>query len=216
MDRRTFVKTATIGAGAAALTGCDSGDSTAQPGKGPAVLRKKRELKLVTTWPKNLPGLGMAPERIAKNVEEATEGSLKIRVFAAGELVGALDAFDAVSTGSADMYHGAEYYWQGKSQAFNFFTSVPFGLTANEHMAWIYYGGGQALYFASQGTGRLLRPVSVGVLRFLVVSGTGAAALTFGWPLEAVFAGVSAGLVVTGVGLALCLLGPDWRPREVN
>ena len=75
------------------------------------------------------------------------------------------------------------------------------------------FGGGQALYFASQGTGRLVWPVSVGVLRFVVVSGTGAAALIFGWPLEAVFAGVSAGLAVTGIGLALCLLGPDWRPR---
>ena len=75
------------------------------------------------------------------------------------------------------------------------------------------FGGGQALYFASQGTGRLVWPVSVGVLRFIVVSGIAVSALTFGWPLEAVFAGVSAGLAVTGIGLALCLLGPDWRPR---
>ena len=147
MDRRKFVKTAAVTAGAAALTACDSGDSTASNSQGgPAVLGKKRELKLVTTWPKNLPGLGMAPERISKNVEEATDGRIKIKVFAAGELVGALDSFDAVSTGAAEMYHGAEYYWQGKSQAFNFFTAVPFGLTANEHMAWIYYGGGQELW----------------------------------------------------------------------
>ena len=75
------------------------------------------------------------------------------------------------------------------------------------------FGGGQALYFASQGTGRLVWPVSVGVVRFLVVSATGMAALAFGWPLEAVFAGVSAGLAITGIGLALCLLGPEWRSR---
>ena len=65
----------------------------------------------------------------------------------------------------------------------------------------------------SQGTGRLVWPVSVGVVRFLVVSATGMAALAFGWPLEAVFAGVSAGLAITGIGLALCLLGPEWRSR---
>lgn len=103
---------------------------------------------------------------------------------------------------------------------FDWFTSDPaaycFGLLYLGIVAPYYgvFGGGQALYFASQGTGRLVLPVSVGVLRFLVVSGVGAAALTFGWPLEAVFGGVCAGLAVTGVGLALCLLGPDWRPRR--
>lgn len=102
----------------------------------------------------------------------------------------------------------------------DWFTSDPaaygFGLLYLGIVAPFYgvFGGGQALYFASQGTGRLVLPVSVGVLRFLVVSGVGAAALTFGWPLEAVFGGVCAGLAVTGIGLALCLLGPDWRPRK--
>lgn len=147
MDRRKFVKSAALGAGALTLTGCDNGnDRAADSPSAPAVIRKQRKLKLVTAWPKNLPGLGMAPERIAKNVFEATDGAIDIKVYAAGELVQAFDSFDAVSTGAADMYHGAEYYWQGKSKAFNFFTSVPFGLTANEHMAWIYHGGGQELW----------------------------------------------------------------------
>jgi TRAP-type mannitol/chloroaromatic compound transport system substrate-binding protein len=112
----------------------------------PAVHRRSRELKLVTTWPKNFPGLGMSPERIAKRVTEMTEGALDVKVFAAGELVGAFEAFDAVSTGAADMYHGAEYYWQGKSKAFNFFTSVPMGMTAPEIQAWIHHNGGQELW----------------------------------------------------------------------
>lgn len=112
----------------------------------PAVIRGQRELKLVTTWPKNFPGLGMSPERIASRVTEMTDGALTIKVYAAGELVGALEAFDAASTGAADMYHGAEYYWQGKAKAFNFFTSVPFGMTAREIQAWIHHGGGQQLW----------------------------------------------------------------------
>ncbi len=147
MDRRKFVKSVALGAGALTLTGCDDGnESTADSPSAPAVIRKQRTLKLVTTWPKNLPGLGMAPERIAKNILEATDGAIDIKVYAAGELVQAFDSFDAVATGAADIYHGAEYYWQGKSKAFNFFTSVPFGLTANEHMAWIYHDGGQELW----------------------------------------------------------------------
>jgi len=145
MDRRKFVKTAAVGGSVAALAACEPGGNTANSSSGSSAA-KSRSLKMVTTWPKNLPGLGMAAERIAQHIGEATDGRIDIKVFAAGELVGALDSFDAVSTGAADMYHGAEYYWQGKSPAFNFFTAVPFGLTANEHMAWIYYGGGQDLW----------------------------------------------------------------------
>ncbi|MBI09574.1 MAG: multidrug transporter [Rhodospirillaceae bacterium] len=104
----------------------------------------------------------------------------------------------------------------------DWFTNDPavygFGLLYLAIVAPFYgvFGGGQALYFASQGTGHLVWPVGVGVLRFLVVSGVGVVALALGWPLEAVFAGVSAGLLVTGIGLALCLLGPDWRPRQTT
>lgn len=112
----------------------------------PAIAQGRRRLKLVTTWPKNLPGLGTAAENVAKRIKLASEGDLDIKVYAAGELVGAFDAFDAVSGGAADMYHGAEYYWQGKSQAFNFFAAVPFGLTASEMNSWVYWGGGQELW----------------------------------------------------------------------
>jgi len=147
MDRRLFVKGAALGAGATALAACNETAGPAQDGvAAPAIVKRRRQLKLVTTWPKNLPGLGTAPEEIARHVREATDGAIDIRVYAAGELVGAFEAFDAVAIGGADMYHGAEYYWQGKSKAFNFFTAVPMGLTANEHMAWIYHGGGQDLW----------------------------------------------------------------------
>ena len=90
----------------------------------------------------------MAPPRNGspKRVSDMTDGQLTIKVCAAGEIVPAFESFDAVSGGTADMYHGAEYYWQGKSKGFNFFTAVPFGLTANENNAWFYHGGGQQLW----------------------------------------------------------------------
>ena len=152
MDRRQALKkTAGIAAGlglAAGMAACDNGgNSTAsEGGAAPAVIKKKLTLKMVTTWPKGLPGLGESPERIAERVEKMTDGAIKIKVYAAGELVPAFEAFDAVSTGQADLYHGAEYYWQGKSKAFNFFTAVPMGLTSTENNAWIYHGGGQELW----------------------------------------------------------------------
>ena len=105
-----------------------------------------RELKLVTTWPKNFPGLGTGAERLARRIEALSDGAIRVRLYAAGELVPALGAFDAVAQGKADLYHGAEYYWQGKSPAFNFFAAVPFGMTASEMNAWVRFGGGQALW----------------------------------------------------------------------
>ena len=114
--------------------------------KAPAYATGKRRLKMVTTWAKNFPGLGTAPENIAKRVRDMTDGQIDIKIYAAGELVSPFDSFDAVSTGTADLYNGAEYYWQGKSPAFNFFTAVPFGMTAQELTAWINFGGGQELW----------------------------------------------------------------------
>ena len=64
--------------------------------------------------------------------------------FALGEYL--IAPFDAVANGAADFYHGAEYYWVGKSKAYPFFTAVPFGMTATEIMAWTEFGGGQALW----------------------------------------------------------------------
>lgn len=101
---------------------------------------------LVTTWPKNYPGLGMAPERFAELVEEMSAGNLTIKVFGAGELVPAMGVFDAVSNGSAEMGHGGAYYWKGKIPAAQFFAGVPFGLTANEINAWVNRGGGLELW----------------------------------------------------------------------
>ncbi|GLQ06443.1 TRAP transporter substrate-binding protein [Sneathiella chinensis] len=112
----------------------------------PAIAQGKRELKMVTTWPKNFPGLGTGAQRFADRITKASDGKLTVKVFAAGELVPAFESFDAVSQGTADMYHGADYYWKGKSQAYNFFASVPFGLTANEMDAWIHHSGGQELW----------------------------------------------------------------------
>lgn len=144
MKRRKFLAGGALGA-AALASGCDCGDIA--PGElGPASGRKQRDLKMVTTWPKDFPGLGAAAERTARFITEMSGGQMRVRVFAAGELVGAFEAFDAVSGGAADLYHGAEYYWVGKSKAYSFFTAVPFGMTAMEIMAWTEFGGGQELW----------------------------------------------------------------------
>ena len=102
--------------------------------------------KMVTTWPKNFPGLGSAPENFARMVNTMSSGRLKIQVHGANEIVPALGVFGAVSSGSVQMGHGAAYYWKGKIPAAVFFTAVPFGLNAQELNGWLHYGGGMALW----------------------------------------------------------------------
>ncbi len=138
MDRRSFLKKAGVG-GAVAATAASTLAT-------PAISQGKVELKMVTTWPKNFPGLGTGAQRVADRITAMTEGRITVKLFAAGELVPPFESFDAVSQGTADMYHGAEYYWQGKHKAFNFFASVPMGLTAPEIDAWVNHMGGQALW----------------------------------------------------------------------
>ena len=108
--------------------------------------QKTYDWRLVTAWPKNYPGLGMAPERIADLVEEMSNGQMKITVYGAGEQVPAFGVFDAVSSGAHQMGHSGGYFWKGKAPAAQFFTGVPFGLTADEINAWTNRGGGLELW----------------------------------------------------------------------
>lgn len=111
-----------------------------------AAYEESFEWRMVTTWPKHFPGLGMAPERFAKNVERMSNGRLKVKVYGGGDIVPAMGVFDAVSQGNVEMGHAGAYYWGGKTRAAPFFTSVPFGLTAQEMNGWLFYGGGMELW----------------------------------------------------------------------
>lgn len=134
MERRKFLQGAAVAsAGAATL-------ST------PAIAQGKKMIRMVTTWPKNFPGLGTGAQRVADRITAMTDGRLNVKLFAAGELVPPFESFDAVSTGAAEMYHGAEYYWQGKNKGFNFFATVPLGMTSQELESWVHFGGGQKLW----------------------------------------------------------------------
>lgn len=109
-------------------------------------LAQTRRLRMVTSWPKRLPGPGMSAERVAERIASLSGGKLQVTVHAAGEVVPAFEVLDAVGSGVADMGHTAAFYWQGKEAAAAFYTTVPFGLTPNEHVAWVEAGGGQALW----------------------------------------------------------------------
>ncbi len=131
-------------AGAAAAAGL--GPLLAPAIAAPAAASGRHQWIMVTSWPKNLPGPGTTAQRLADRIARMSEGRLTVKLHAAGEVVPALEVFDAVATGVAQMGHTAAFFWRGKMPASAFFTTIPFGLTADEHAAWIHYGGGQELW----------------------------------------------------------------------
>ncbi|WP_461480990.1 TRAP transporter substrate-binding protein [Porticoccus sp.] len=128
------------------LAGCGGAEQAASDGTGQAAPSQVYKWKMVTTWPKNFPGLGMAAENFAVMVDRMSAGRLQVKVYGAGQLVPAMEVFDAVSQGTAEMGHGAAYYWKGKTPTSALFTSIPFGLNAQEMNGWLHYGGGMELW----------------------------------------------------------------------
>ncbi|MCU7885645.1 MAG: ABC transporter substrate-binding protein, partial [Candidatus Thiodiazotropha sp. (ex Lucinoma annulata)] len=137
MKRREFIKragstTLAVGSGMA--------------GVGVAEAKQKIKWKMVTTWPKNFPGLGTGANKLAESINEMSGGRMHVKVYGAKELVPAFEVFDAVSRGTAELGHGAAYYWKGKIETGQFFSTVPFGMTAQEMNGWLYFGGGLELW----------------------------------------------------------------------
>jgi len=140
--RRQLLQGAGAMAGAAVLAACGQ-----QAERGSASAEQpRRRWKMVTTWPRDLPGVGSGAQRLADRIGELSNGRLQIELYGAGELVPAFEVFDTVSSGTAEMGHGAAYYWKGRMPASQFFGSVPFGMTAAETTSWLYYGGGLELW----------------------------------------------------------------------
>ncbi len=135
-----------LGAAGAGLVLAGCGPDRHTPAATPATVGKTLHWKMVTTWPKNFPGLGTGANNIARLITEMSGGRITVTVYGDNELVPSFEVFDAVASGTAEMGHGAAYYWKGKSAAAQFFAAVPFGMTAQEMNAWLYYGGGMALW----------------------------------------------------------------------
>ncbi len=121
MDRRKVLKGAVVGAATAAAAATVAAPVMA------ASHSKKMKINMVSTWPRDFPGLGTGAQRFAKRVGEISGGRMEIKYYASGERVKAFDAFDEVASGNSQIYHGAEYYWKGKwrNAVYEFFSNAP-------------------------------------------------------------------------------------------
>ena len=145
MKRRNFLtKSAAAVAGTSSLVSCVKSEESV---KGPYInFNNTYRWKMTTTWPPNFPVVGEGCKLLADWVKKMSGGRMEITVYGGGELIPALEGFDAVSNGAVEMNHGAAYYWSGKSPAAQFFAAVPFGMNAQQMGAWIISGGGMKLW----------------------------------------------------------------------
>jgi len=116
----------------------------------PAIVRAQEartfEWKLPTSFPAQAPGVGTNVTSFAERVARMSDGRLSFKVFSSGELVPPFAVEDAVQNGTAEIGHSTPYYAAGKNPALHFFSTVPFGMSATEHTAWLRFGGGQELW----------------------------------------------------------------------
>ncbi|OBT13151.1 ABC transporter substrate-binding protein [Vibrio sp. UCD-FRSSP16_10] len=106
---------------------------------------KVYRLKLAETWGPNFPIFGDATKNMAAMAEKMSNGRLQIRVDSSNKHKAPFGVFDMVKSGQYDMGHSASYYWKGKVPNTLYFTTMPFGMTAEEQYAWFYHGGGMEL-----------------------------------------------------------------------
>ncbi|MFT3733764.1 MAG: TRAP transporter substrate-binding protein [Rhodocyclaceae bacterium] len=134
MERRSFLKKASVGLAAGAVAA-------------PAVAQTAPTIKwrLASSFPKSLDTIFGAAEVVAQHVKTATGGKFEIQIFAAGEVVPALGVVDAVKDGTVDCCHTAGYYFIGKDPTFAFDAAIPFGLNSRQQNAWLWEGGGMDL-----------------------------------------------------------------------
>ena len=131
MRRRTFLTQAGVGAGVAMVAS-------------PAVVKASPTVRwrLQSIFARTLPVSFETSDLFTRHVAEATDGQFQIQVHYANEIVGAFQAFDAVSAGTVEALYGVSYFYVGKDPAFSVMTAVPFGLNARQQNAWMYEGGG--------------------------------------------------------------------------
>jgi len=146
MKRRDFLTTSALGLGALSLSGCYR-EKKEEIGKDININRgKKVTLKLATSWPAHFPIMGTGVDEFAKRCKELSGGSLEIKVYPKNILVPALQVFDTTSSAQIDAFHSGVYYWKGKNSAFSIFGGMPLGLTSEEMITWMKFGGGMELW----------------------------------------------------------------------
>ncbi len=142
--KRLFLKKALILSSFPFLSSCDNSKNITTENN--VIPRPYVKLKMATSFPKNLPGADIPAQRLVKKIYDMSNGRIKIKHHAAGELIPAFEVFDAVRSGAIDCGVSAPYYWASKNKAIPFFCAIPGGMTAKEKFIWLQQSNGQFLW----------------------------------------------------------------------
>jgi TRAP-type mannitol/chloroaromatic compound transport system substrate-binding protein len=134
LKRRSFLTGASLAA---------AGSTVAAP----AIAQSMPEIRwrLTSSFPKSLDTIFGTAQTFAKYMAEATDNKFQVQVFAPGEIVGGLQALDAVQSGAVECAHTPVYFYIGKEPALGFGTGVPFGLNARQQHSWWHFVGGKEI-----------------------------------------------------------------------
>ncbi len=148
MKRRDFLATTALSASAFMINGCHRPYENEKDDNQTISTRRRKKtiLKLATSWPAHFPIMGTGVDRFAKLCYEMSGGTLEIKVYPKDILVPAMEVFDATSAAQIDAFHSGVYYWKGKNSAFSIFGGMPLGLTSEEMITWLKFGGGYSLW----------------------------------------------------------------------
>ncbi|NNE15733.1 MAG: TRAP transporter substrate-binding protein DctP, partial [Saprospiraceae bacterium] len=151
MKRKSFIKSSVkLGLGLVAATSVISSCKEQEPEKEIEAVNinfsKNYKWRMASCWPKNFPVFGEGDLLFIDYIKRMSGNRLDIKLFAKGELVPAMETFDTVQDGTADIGSAVSYYWLGKSPAAAFFSTAPFGMNAQQHQSWLIAGGGYELW----------------------------------------------------------------------
>lgn len=134
MKRRQFLTTVAAGSAATVVAA-------------PAIAQSEPSIKwrMATSWPKSIDTMYGSAEAMCKRIGELTGGKFEVTPFAAGEIVGALQVFDATKNKTVECSHTLTSFFTGKNPAYAFDGGLAFGTNARQQTAWYFFGGGRAL-----------------------------------------------------------------------
>lgn len=119
----------------------------AQPA-GPAVLEApggRVTIRMASAAPTSAPQIGTMAVTTVEKLQVASDGNIEIKLFEPNVLAPNAELFDKVSNGEIDAVWSSPNFFAQRDSVLWLFSTVPFGPSASEYLAWLAYGGGQEL-----------------------------------------------------------------------
>ena len=103
-------------------------------------------LRTASSFPRDLPHLGTMAVRLEELLGNISDNTFELKIYDPGVMVPAADTFRAVQSGTLEAAFSSPGQWANEIPALQLFSSIPFGPSADEYIAWYYFGGGKKIF----------------------------------------------------------------------